>query len=63
MKGYAAALDVKDGKGHVLLLAFQPQWRGQPIGTFRTIFNAMFFAGDVAASAKPTPGFWSPPAQ
>ena len=22
---------------------FQPQWRGQPTGTFRTVFNAAFF--------------------
>jgi hypothetical protein len=61
IKGYAAALDVKREKGHVMLFAFQPQWRGQPVGTFRTVFNAMFFAGDVSAQAKGTPGFWSAP--
>jgi hypothetical protein len=61
IRGYAAALDVKRDKGHVILFAFWPQWRGQPIGTFRVVFNAMFFAGDVAAQAKGTPGFWSPP--
>lgn len=60
MQGYASALDVKLGSGHVVLIAFQPQWRGQPIGTFRTIFNAMLYARE-AAQSKPTPSFWSPP--
>jgi len=60
MQGYASALDVTLGAGHVVLIAFQPQWRGQPTGTFRTVFNALFFARD-AARPKPTPGFWNPP--
>ncbi len=61
MRGYAAALDVKRDRGHVILFAFQPQWRGQPTGTFRVVFNSLFFAGDVATKARGTPGFWSPP--
>ena len=40
IQGYAAALDVKHVKGHAILFAFQPEWRGQPTGTFRTVFNA-----------------------
>jgi hypothetical protein len=62
MRGHAAALDVRRERGHIILLAFQPQWRGQPTGTFRTVFNAAFFAGAVAANARGTPGFWTPPA-
>jgi hypothetical protein len=61
MQGFAAALDVKRDKGHVILFAFQPQWRGQPTGTFRTVFNAAFFGHDVADQAKGTPGFWTAP--
>lgn len=61
MQGQAAAVDVKKGKGHVVLFGFQPQWRGQPTGSFRMIFNSMFFSGEVSASAKGTPGFWTPP--
>ena len=61
MQGFAAALDVKHDKGHVVLLAFQPQWRGQPTGTFRTVFNAAFFSHDVADQAKPNAGFWTAP--
>jgi len=62
MRGYAAALDVKHDRGHVVLFAFQPQWRGQPQGTFRVVFNSAFFGGAVAANAAGTPGFWSAPA-
>jgi hypothetical protein len=61
MQGYAAALDVKRDKGHVVLIAFQPQWRGQPQGTFRVVFNSAFFGRDVADQAKGTPGFWTAP--
>ena len=41
IQGKAAAVDVELGAGHVVLLGFRPQWRGQPFGTFRIVFNAM----------------------
>jgi len=61
MRGYAAAVDVKRGNGHILLIAFQPQWRGQPHGTFRVVFNSAFFARDVSANAAGASGFWTRP--
>jgi hypothetical protein len=41
--GKAAALDMPIGSGHVVLLGFRPQWRGQPFNTFRVIFNAAWY--------------------
>ena len=59
LQGNAAALDVKHGRGHVVLFGFRPQWRGQSFGTFRMVLNAALFGGELASSAKGTPGFWS----
>ena len=51
MQGYAAALDVKYGDGRVVLLGMKPQWRAQPFGTFKVLFNAALYSGEVAAAA------------
>lgn len=65
LHGYAAALDVHHGDGHVILLGFKPQWRGQPFGSFRVMFNAALFHGPHARGASGAaggePGFWSAP--
>src|SRR4051812_16582927 len=44
LQGKAAALDVQVDAGHVVLLGFRPEWRGQPFGTFRVLFNAALFS-------------------
>jgi hypothetical protein len=43
LQGKAAALDVQVDAGHVVLLGFRPEWRGQPFGTFKVLFNAALF--------------------
>ncbi|HEX5474765.1 MAG TPA: M14 metallopeptidase family protein [Vicinamibacterales bacterium] len=53
LHGMAAAVDVKHGDGHVVLIGFRPQWRGQPFGTFRVLFNAALFSRP-AADANPS---------
>jgi len=42
IQGKAAALNVDYGKGHVILLGFRPQWRGQSQGTYKFFMNAFY---------------------
>ncbi len=62
IQGYAAALEVKHGKGRVLLIGFRPQWRGQPFGTFKTLFNSVLYSGELAAKSQGSEDFWMAPA-
>jgi Zinc carboxypeptidase len=41
LNGKAAALDMQLDNGHVVLFGFRPEWRGQPFGTFKVLFNAL----------------------
>jgi hypothetical protein len=61
LNGYAAALDVHHGEGHVILFGFKPQWRGQPFGSVRTLFNAALFHGPHADGSQGAAGFWKAP--
>ncbi len=61
LQGYAAALDVRHGDGHVILLGMRPQWRGQPFGTFRILFNAALYSSVLASTTPDNSGFWTAP--
>src|SRR6185437_15433089 len=41
MAEHAAVVDARYGKGHVLLFANNPIWRGETIGGYRMFFNAV----------------------
>ncbi|MEO7101737.1 MAG: hypothetical protein ABI311_00235, partial [Gemmatimonadaceae bacterium] len=41
INGKAAMVDVKRGKGHVVLFGFRPQYRGQSMSTYPLVWNAL----------------------
>jgi len=61
LQGFASALDVHHGNGHVILLGMRPQWRGQPFGNFRIVFNGALYSRSVADMAPANDGFWTAP--
>lgn len=63
VQGYAAALEVAHGNGRVVLLGMKPQWRGQPFGTFKVLFNAALYTDAVAGRTPANEGFWTAPAE
>jgi len=38
---HAAVVDARNGKGHTLLFAINPIWRGETIGSYGLVFNAI----------------------
>ena len=54
--GQAALMNVRFGKGNIVLYGFRPQFRGQPRGTYKLIFNPLF----MSTMDKEIVGFNSP---
>jgi hypothetical protein len=44
LKNKAAAVEVPLGKGKIILLGLRVQHRGQTVGTFKLLFNSLFYA-------------------
>jgi hypothetical protein len=44
LKNKAAAVEVPLGQGKIILLGFRVQYRGQTVGTFKLLFNSIFYA-------------------
>jgi hypothetical protein len=53
LQNKAAAVDVPLGKGRVILLGFAVQNRAQPHGTFKLLFNSLYY-GVAQKTARPT---------
>ena len=56
IEGKAAALDASYGQGHIILLGFRPQWRGQSHGTYKFLFNALYLNPSLAPETPARPG-------
>lgn len=44
LSGQAAMMNVQYGQGNIVLYGFRPQFRGQPRGTYKLIFNPLFIS-------------------
>jgi len=54
--GKPAALDVSVGRGRVILTGFGVQFRGQPHGTFKFLFNPILESAAEPTATTSSPG-------
>ncbi|MGH7481108.1 MAG: M14 family zinc carboxypeptidase, partial [Longimicrobiales bacterium] len=49
LAGAPALVDVPLGDGHVVMFAFNPMWRGETLGSYALVFNALLHHGNLDA--------------
>ena len=49
LAGAPALVDVSEGGGHILLFSFNPFWRGETLGSYGIVFNALLHHGSLSA--------------
>ncbi|MDH5643905.1 MAG: hypothetical protein OEY63_06860, partial [Gemmatimonadota bacterium] len=49
LAGTPAMVDAPVGAGHVILFSFNPFWRGQTVGSYALVFNALLHHGNLGA--------------
>ncbi len=50
LAGAPAMVDAKLGDGHIVLFSFNPFWRGETLGTYSLVFNALLHHGYLDAT-------------
>lgn len=53
LSGKALLVDCPVGKGHILLYGFNPMWRGETVGSYPLVFNALYQWDQLAVPEKP----------
>jgi hypothetical protein len=59
LAGHPAVVDLPVGKGHIVMFALNPFWRGETTGSYALLFNAMLNF-DHLDLGKPLPGAGAP---
>ena len=61
LRGSGAVFEVREGQGRIILHTFRVQHRGQTWGTFKLLFNTIFYGAALAPPAAAPPDPAAPP--